>query len=133
MMIVRIPVDKQRDICQHITRVLSSTHQQASSLQSLAGKLNFIAKAFPLGRPFIRHLYDLAAGKHPKQMIEIDNILLQDLHLWDQVLRNFKGWLPILDLNQRKQASVTIYTDALAESQLGLGHLCAQPQMVVIW
>ena len=49
LMIVRIPPNKQCDILQHITNVLGATHHPAGLLQSLAGKLNFIAKAFLLG------------------------------------------------------------------------------------
>ena len=54
LMIICIPADKQRDILQHIMNILKSEWQTAMLLQSLAGKLNFIAKAFPLGRPFIQ-------------------------------------------------------------------------------
>ena len=43
------------------------------------------------------------------------------LEIWDQVLRNFKGWLPIPDLNQWKQASMVIYTDTSANPNLGWG------------
>ena len=52
LMIIRVPADKQKDILHHITAVLQAKQYPASSLQSLAGKLNFIATAFPLGRPF---------------------------------------------------------------------------------
>ena len=78
LMIVRVPTDKQRDILQHIVNILKSEQQTVASLQSLAGKLNFIAKAFPLGRPFIRSLYMAATGKHPKRSVQIDDVMRQD-------------------------------------------------------
>ena len=84
LMIVWILADKQKDILKHITTVLKAQQHPPSSLQSLAGKLNFIAKAFPLGKPFIRRLCDLAVGKHPKWIVQIDEILKQDLLLWEE-------------------------------------------------
>ena len=91
------------------------------SLQSLAGKLNFIAKAFPLGRPFIQILYTAAVGKHPKRLVPVDGVITQDLLLWASFMHGFKGWLLILDSQQRRKASMTVFTDASAKSELGWG------------
>ena len=116
-----IPADKQRDILQHIMNVLKSECQTAMLLQSLAGKLNFIAKAFPLGRPFIQSLYTAAVGKHPKRLVPVDEVITQDLLLWAYFMHDFKGWLPILDSQQRSKASMTVFTNASANPQLGWG------------
>ena len=91
------------------------------SLQSIAGKLNFIAKAFPLGRPFIQSLYTTAVGKHPKRPVPVDEVITQDLLLWASFMYDFKGWLPVLDSQQRSKASMTVFTNASANPQLGWG------------
>lgn len=92
-----------------------------TSIQSLAGKLNFIAKAFPMGRPFICHLYDISAGKHPQRMLLIPDEVKSNLQLWHVFLSNFKDWLPILDKQQRAKAGITVFTDASANPKLGWG------------
>ena len=117
----RVPANKQHNIVQHISKILEAPQHPAGSLQSLAGKLFFIAKAFPLGRPFIQRLYDLAAAKHPKRLVQLDDIVQQDLQLWSTFLNHFKGWLLILDTDQRKKASMTIFTGASANPKLGWG------------
>ena len=82
MMIIQVLHTKQQDILQHICSVLLQESVSAANLQSLAGKLNFLVKAFPMGHPFIRCLYDSAAGKHPCHCIVVSDELCQDLQLW---------------------------------------------------
>ena len=121
LMIVRVPQDKQKDILEQINNILRATQHTVGVLQSLVGKLNFIAEAFPMGRPFIHRLYDIAAGKHPKSLVQLDQIVHQDLLLWSSFLCQFKVWLPILDHQQCKKASMSVFTDASANPKLGWG------------
>ena len=121
LMIIRLPADKQWDILKHICDVLSQGTAPAASLQSLMGKLNFIANTFPLGCPFICRLYDLAAGKHPCHVIPVSGELCKDLQLWAAFLAQFQGWLPILDQQQWWKATMVIYTDTSANPKLGWG------------
>ena len=121
LMIVRVPQDKQKDILDQITKILDAAQNTAGALQSLPGKLNFIAKAFPMGRPFICRLYDLAAGKHPKRLVQLDQTAHQDVLLWSSFLQQFKGWLPILDFQKYKKASISVFMDASINPKLGWG------------
>ena len=120
-MIIYVPQDKQADILQHICSVLFLKSISAANLQSLAGKLNFLVKAFPLGHPFIHCLYDCAAGKHPCRQIPISEELQCDWQLWGAFLTQFQGWLPILDREQWKKAIMVVYSDASANPKLGWG------------
>ena len=97
LMIVRVPQDKQYGILHQITNILGSKDTTTRACQSLAGKLNFISEAFPMGHPFIQSLYDIAAGKHPKRVVQLMQVAHQDLLLWSLFLQQFQGWLPILD------------------------------------
>ena len=49
LMIVKIPEDKLQDIRSHLAAVQDAKQVMAKSLKLLAGKLNFITKAFPMG------------------------------------------------------------------------------------
>ena len=97
LMVIRVPQDKTEDLLAHLRQTLGTTTAPVIALQSLASKLNFITKAFPLGRPFIHSLYTAAAGKHPARIIPITEDIRGDLELWTTFLSSFKGWLLILD------------------------------------
>ena len=115
--IICIPQDKQRDLFQHLSDVITAESATASSLQSLSGKLNFIAKALPMGWPFIHRIYDISMAVHPHHIIPIQDELREDLLLW----LTFQGWLPILDSQQKKCNTLQVFTDASANPKLGWG------------
>ena len=121
LVIICIPADKLQDLLQHLRDIILAHMVPASFLQSLSGKLNLVAKAFPLRRPFICRLYDVAVAKHPHKLIQILPDLKGDLELWAVFLSNFKGWVPILDLGQHQVATIEVFTDASAKSILGWG------------
>ena len=118
-MIVCIPPPKNETFCSHICSVLDKHTVTAANLQSLAGKVNFLVKAFPLGHPFIHRLYDAAAGKLPCCLINMTLNIQKDLKLWAAFLAQFRGWLPILDSQQHQQATMVVYSDASANPKLG--------------
>ena len=89
LMIIRVSQDKQHNILQQITNILGSKGTTTRACQSLAGKLDFISKAFPMGHPFIQSLYDIAAGKHPKRAMQLVQVAHQDLLLWLLFLQQF--------------------------------------------
>ena len=121
LMIIQVPTAKQKDILQYIQSVLSNQSVSAANLQSFAGKLNFLVKAFPLGCLFIHWLYNSAAGKHPCRQVQVSKDIKKDLQLWGAFLIQFGGLLPILDTAQCKQATLVVYSDALANPNLGWG------------
>ena len=49
LMIVKIPQDKLNDIRSHLAAVKDAKEVTAKNLKSLAGRLNFVMKAFPMG------------------------------------------------------------------------------------
>ena len=121
LMIVHIPQDKINDIRSHLAALKSATEVHAKSLKWLAGKVNFITKAFPMGRPFIRHIYDQAAGVPNNQQVPITEEVLADINMWFQFLKSCKGWLPILDNQQCTKQTISVFTNASANPNLGWG------------
>ena len=91
------------------------------SLKSLAGKLNFITKAFPMGRPFIRRIYNQAASVPNSKMVKVNTEVLADIKMWFQFLKSCKGLLPIFDMKQWKQCTLSVFMDTSANPNLGWG------------
>ena len=56
-MVICIPQDKLQDIADIITKMVKTRKATSWELQSLAGKLNFIAKVVPAGKSFIKCIY----------------------------------------------------------------------------
>ena len=56
-MVICIPQDKLQDIAHIITKMVKTRKATSWELQSLAGKLNFIAKVVPAGKSFIKCIY----------------------------------------------------------------------------
>ena len=53
-MVIHIPPDKLQDIAQIISKMVKNRKTMSWELQSLAGKLNFIAKVVPAGKCLIK-------------------------------------------------------------------------------
>ena len=56
-MIIHFPQNKLQDIAGIIAKMIKARKVTSWELQSLAGKLNFIAKAVPAGKSFIKQIY----------------------------------------------------------------------------
>lgn len=119
LMIICIPQVKLSDIREHLAAILSQNEVTAKSLKSLVGKLNFMCKAFPIGRPFIYHIYDAVAGLPKMQSVTILQEIEADVKMWFKFTKLCKGWLLILDVQQSKSKTLSVFTDASANPNLG--------------
>ena len=61
-MVIKVPEDKRADILKILTKIIQKRKATTLDLQSLAGKLNFLCKAIPAGRPFIQNMYKTFTG-----------------------------------------------------------------------
>jgi hypothetical protein len=87
-----IPVDKVNDIRSCIGRTISQNTTTKFDLQSLVGKLSFVAKAVPGARPFFRSLIDATKGlPHPYAKQRVSDAIRDDLALWQRFLREWNG------------------------------------------
>jgi len=87
-----VPDDKVNDIRSCIGRMLVSTTATKWALQSLVGKLSFVAKALPGARPFFRSLIDSTRGlPHPYAKRAISNQIKDDLRIWQRFLLDWNG------------------------------------------
>ena len=89
--------------------------------QSLVGKLNFLCKALPAGKPFIQNVYQAFAGIPQHRHIDLKGNLLADLRMWKSFLLQYKGWQPIISNEQCSRMAIEIFADASGNPSLGWG------------
>ena len=61
-MVIKVPEDKRVDILTILTKMIQKRKATSLNLQLLAGKLNFLCKAIPASRPFIKNVYEAFTG-----------------------------------------------------------------------
>ena len=101
-MVIRIPQDKREDITRCIETALNKKKATGLQLQSLAGKLNFICKAVPAGRPFTANVYRAFEGIPQHHHVQLKGKVLMDLQMWHTFLEKFRGWQPIICNKSKK-------------------------------
>ena len=80
-MVVRIPRDKMQDITLILIHIIRKCKATAADLESLAGKLNFIAKVVPVGRSFTKRVYQCFQGIPKHRQIDLKQPVLADLRM----------------------------------------------------
>ena len=117
-MAVAIPSNKATSILKDIQVVMGSKKCHIKQLQALAGRLNFITKAVPHGRPFSRRIYDMFAGMKPHWHMSITTELHKDLQMRSRFIQEYGGWTPIL---LPETPILHLFTDAATMETLGWG------------
>ncbi len=94
------------------------------SHQSLLGKLQFICKAFPAGRPFLRWMYNmlqqrvrLPLGHH----MRLSAGAQKDIKMWKKFFSTQPMRIPFLNFLHQQAPELELYTDASANPNLGFG------------
>ena len=80
-MVVRIPKDKMQDLTLMLIHIIRKHKATTAELKSLAGKLNFIAKAVPAGRNFTKRVYQCFQGVSKHRHIDLKQPVLADLRM----------------------------------------------------
>ena len=86
-----IPPEKISKYSSHILVVLRKEQATLKELQSLTGKLQFVSIIVPVGRAFLRRLYDLTIGKNKHSIIKLSEGALADLLLWLTFLKDYNA------------------------------------------
>ena len=87
-MVIRIPQDKRDNLLLAVKKAICNKKATSLQLQSLAGKLNFVCKAVPVGRPFMANKYQSFAGVPQHHHIQLKGHVLIDLRMWEAFLTN---------------------------------------------
>ena len=121
LMVIRVPEDKRMDILKILQKMLHERKATSLDLQSLAGKLNFLSKAVPAGKPFIQSVYQAFAGISQHRHIDMKGDLLADLRMWKTFLLQFRGWQPIVSKQDRARTAIEHFADASSNPSLRWG------------
>ena len=116
-----IPTPKLLKAKHLIEIAIAKRKVQVHRILSIAGLLNFLCKALPPGRPFLRRLFDSVAGKHKRQWITLEPGCLSDLKTWLAFLEHFNGTTPFPPTVTLRASDIHLYTDA---SLTGYGIIC---------
>ena len=74
-----------------------------------------------MGRSFIQRIYQTQIGIKKKLYIDLKAPVLQDLQMWRTFLSKFRGWNPIVDMEQLSCHPLEVVADAAGSAQLGWG------------
>ena len=113
----RLPKDKHDRAIQAVSEALARGTTTHKSLESLLGYLSFCARVVPLGRPFLRNLFDFLAELSPNPYVSrsFPKLALLDLRWWLTLLQEWNG----IQMIQPCRPSYFIYTDASGKKGIG--------------
>jgi hypothetical protein len=115
---VRLPKDKHMRALKGVEDMLRHGSTNFITLRSLIGFLSFCAKVVPLGRPFLRNLFNFLytlAATGPYSTRRLSTEAKRDLSWWSSLLRNWHG----KQLIRKHRTSYFIYTDASGSKGIG--------------
>lgn len=122
LMVVRIPVEKIRELIGKIEYMLSKEKTTLQKMQSLIGSLQFACRAIVPGRPFCRRLIDSICGlTKPHHHVRLKQGIRDDLAMWKFFFKKFNGISVFHDRFWISNSDVQLYTDAAAGEGLGFG------------
>ena len=125
-MVIAMPQDKRDQILQELQDLLQLKKTTVQHMQRVAGRLNFITKAVPHGRPkavphgrpFSQRFYDAIAGLKQTWHVSVTAEIKQDVLMWCQFIQDYGGSTPICMPGTPR---VHICTDATAAVSLDWG------------
>ena len=118
----RLPKDKHDRAIKAVHEALAHGKSSHKSLESLLGYLSFCARVIPLGRPFLRNLFDflsvLSTNRYSSRPFPKPAIV--DLRWWLTLLQEWNG----IRIIRPCRPSYFIYTDASGKKGIGgwFGH-----------
>ncbi len=119
--VIRIPHHKVTQLLRKLDFVLSQKTVRVKVFHSLAGSMNFYAKAKPGGWTFIRRVYDAEAGLPMHYHINVTSELKKDLKMWVHLLKCPEHATPFCDTVKTLAEDLDFFTDASGDEDLGWG------------
>ena len=110
-MIIRLPTKKLLKARQLVQTTMNQTSLLLRELQQITGYLNFVATVVPLGRTFLRRLYNMqlhfpTERKHFRRRISIE--AYKDLRWWSRVLAR----APEQSIQKQTRSTISMWSDA---------------------
>jgi hypothetical protein len=109
----RLPPNKKDRVLLEVTNLLRKETVSRADLQSILGFLTFCTRVFPLGRPFLRHLFNMLNTEKRYQQLTL--AARRDLEWWKTLLPIWSGVSAIAPARQ----IIEIATDASGKKGIG--------------
>jgi len=117
-MIIQLPLKKLTKAGQLVQNAIEQKSLSLLNMQHIMGYLNFLSTVIPLGRTFLRRLYNLELHFPPEARSSKGRLSREaekDLSWWYQVLRN----TPERSIGLRKREVVQAWSGAASTESLG--------------
>jgi len=114
----RLPQDKRERALAGVQNLLVKGSVSHHSLEKLLGFLSFCSRVVPLGRPFLRNLFNLLrklSQLHPQALRRLSAPARRDLQWWVAFLPHWSG---IRLINPMRKV-IKVYTDASGAKGIG--------------
>ena len=129
---LRLPADKLERARSSIAQLISRRKAPLRLIRECAGLLSFACVAVPLGRPFLRRLFDLSRGvSRPHHRVTITRESRLDMRAWLLFLDRFPGRATMNHRRWLLEPGLVLETDA--SSSIGLGAVCGDDWMLGTW
>ena len=113
----RLPPDKHRRALQIVNETLEKDSIPFYTLEKLLGFLSFCCAVLPLGRPFLRQIFNLLNRKtHHLAHVRISSAARRDLCWWKILLNQWHG---ISVIRSPSRPVLKVYTDASGKKGIG--------------
>ena len=112
-MTASLPKDKLVTYEASVIDLMSRNKCTLRELKSVIGKLQFSTSVIPVGKCFLRRLYNATIGiKKPNHYINVSSEMKEDLSLWYTFLRNYNGITIITPRNVINSCDIHLYSDS---------------------
>ena len=133
-MVVRIPVDKIKEVIAKIQAIVGKDKAKVKEIQSLIGSLNFCCRAIVAGRPFCRRLINSICGlTKPFHYVRIKKSVRLDLSMWLWFFERFNGVSVFHDRFWLSNDDAEFYSDSAGGQGLGFGIFCKGQWLAAEW
>lgn len=117
-MVICLPPKKLQKARGPVQTAIAKKSLSLLELQSITGYPNFVSIVVPLGRTFLRRLYNLelyfpAGSRHQNRRMSSE--ALKDLASWDEILSQ----APQRSIHSQKRETISTWTDAASTKGLG--------------
>ncbi|XP_043206449.1 uncharacterized protein LOC122372863 [Amphibalanus amphitrite] len=129
---LRLPADKLARARAGLTSLLARRKAPLRMVRECTGLLSFACTAVPLGRPFLRRMFDLCRGvSRPHHRVTITRAARQDMRAWLLFLDRFPGRAILAHRRWLLEPGLILETDA--SSSVGLGAICGEDWLLGPW
>ena len=120
-MVVRIPIEKVKEIIRKIENVRQKPKVVLRDMQSLIGSLQFACRAIVPGRPFIRRLINSICGlTRPHHHLRVTKAMKNDLEMWLAFFQQFNGISVFHDRFWISNVDAELYSDSATGCGFGI-------------